>query len=88
MKIVILFKYLWLKPLYYFQAKNNNFLIFLRIFALTLLIKSLYRRFIGVGGLREEMPVVLQPKKCVVAKGQRPSKSPSGVKQGRRTADD
>jgi hypothetical protein len=53
---------LWIKPLDYFQKNNNNFLIFLRIFALTLLIKSLYRRFIGVGGLREEMPVVLQPK--------------------------
>ena len=39
-------------------------------------------RFIGVGGSCKGNPVVRE------AKGQRPSKSPSGAKQGRRTADD
>ena len=37
---------------------------------------------IGVGGSCKGNPVVRR------AKGQRPSKSPSGAKQGRRTADD
>jgi len=68
-----MFKCLWIKPLDYLQENNRKFYFFLRIFALTLLIKSLYRRFIGVGGLREEMPVVLQIRKYCVVRGQRPS---------------
>ena len=41
-----------------FCGNHKEFLLFTYLYPLTLLIKSLYRPLIGVGGLREEMPVV------------------------------
>jgi len=43
----------------YLQESSSTFLI-LKIYALTLQGKSLYRPPIGVGGLRKEMPVMLR----------------------------
>ena len=55
-----------------FCGSHKEFLLFTYLYPLTLLIKSLYRPFIGVGGLREEMPVV-QRNYMHYVKGQRPS---------------